>query len=127
MSKLEGKITPLKDKVFVSDMEFGMEKTASGIYIQSDNGKSSGVHPRWGKVWAVGPEQKDVNIGDWVCVEHGRWTRGIDYSNPDGSVTVIRLVDNDAIMMTSEEKPNDVQRNLPVGAGSNANFNIPGI
>jgi len=127
MSKVTGTITPLRNKVLVSDMEFGMERTSSGIYLHSDDGKSTGIHPRWAKVWAVGPEQQDIKVGEWVCVEHGRWTRGIEYENNDGSITTIRLVDNDAIMMTSDDKPNDVQRAVPVGAGSNANFNIPGI
>lgn len=127
MAKVTGTVLPLRNKILVSDMEFGMERTSSGIYIHSDDGKSTGIHPRWAKVWAVGPEQNDVKVGEWVCIEHGRWTRGIDYENSDGSITTIRLVDNDAIMMTSDDKPGDVQRAAPVGAGSNANFNIPGI
>jgi co-chaperonin GroES (HSP10) len=127
MSKVTGTVTPLKNKVLVSDMEFGMERTSSGIYLHSDDGKSTGIHPRWARVWAVGPEQTEIKIGEWVCVEHGRWTRGIQYENNDGSITTIRLVDNDAIMMSADEKPDDVQRAVPVGAGSNANFNIPGI
>ena len=55
--KITGTLVPLKDKVFVSDMEFGEEFTQSGIILQSSNGKSEGIHPRWGKVWAVGPDQ----------------------------------------------------------------------
>jgi hypothetical protein len=35
------------------------------------------------------------------------------------------MVENKAIMIVSDERPNDVQRNAAVGAGSNANFNIP--
>ena len=46
--KVKGKILPLRDNVLVSDMNFGMQETASGIVIHSDNGKSSGVKPRWG-------------------------------------------------------------------------------
>ena len=126
MNKVSGKMVPLHDKIFVSDMEFGMERTQSGIFLHSDDGKSTGIHPRWAKVWAVGPKQKDVKIGEWVCVEHGRWTRTIEYENTDGSVTEIRMVDNEAIMMTADEKPSDTMRMAPVGAGSNANFNIPG-
>lgn len=70
-----GKIIPLKDKILITDMEFGLEQTKSGIILQSDNGKTTGIHPRWGRVWAVGPEQKDVEVGQWICIEHGRWTR----------------------------------------------------
>lgn len=81
--KIKGKLMPLRDRVLVSDMEFGEEVTTSGIVIQSDNGKAHGVKPRWGKVWAVGPEQKDVKVGDWICVEHGRWTRTFEVELED--------------------------------------------
>jgi len=110
--KVQGKIKPLKDKVFVSNMEFGMERTTSGLYIPSADGKTQGIMPRWGQVWAIGDEQTDVSIGDWVCVEHGRWTRTIEYKNEDGSITEVRMVDADAIMMVSDEKPNDVYRSI---------------
>ena len=110
--KVQGKIKPLKDKVFVSNMEFGMERTTSGLYIPSADGKTQGIMPRWGQVWAIGDEQTDVSIGDWVCVEHGRWTRTIEYKNEDGSITEVRMVDSDAIMMVSDEKPNDVYRSI---------------
>jgi co-chaperonin GroES (HSP10) len=103
--KVTGNILPLKDKVFISDMEFGEQKTSSGLYIPSANGKASGISPRWGKVWAVGPEQKDVQLGEWILVEHGRWTRTIDVEQDDGSVLEVRMIDGDAIMMSSNEKP----------------------
>jgi co-chaperonin GroES (HSP10) len=125
--KVVGKILPLGDKVFVTDMEFEMQKTASGIYIPSDDGKSTGIHPRWGCVWATGPDQTDVAVGDWILIEHGRWTRGIKVEESDGSEIEIRMVENNSIMMISDEKPADVQRMAAVGAGSNVNLTIPGL
>jgi co-chaperonin GroES (HSP10) len=110
--KVQGKIKPLKDKVFVSNMEFGMERTTSGLYIPSADGKTQGIMPRWGRVWAVGDEQKEVAVGDWVCIEHGRWTRTVEVEQEDGSVIEVRMVDNDAILMSSDEKPNDVYRSV---------------
>jgi len=127
MKPITGTLLPLYDKILVTDMEFGMEKTASGIYFLSDDGKSAGIHPRWARVWAIGPDQQDVKVGEWVCVEHGRWTRGINYQTDTGEEIVIRMVDNKAIMMSADEKPNDVDRRETVGAGSNFNFNIPGM
>ncbi len=127
MTKVTGKIVPLKDKIFVSDMNFDTEITKSGIILPSDDAKRTGIHPRWAKVWAVGPEQQDVQVGQWICIEHGRWTRTIEYENEDGSVTELRMVDNDAIMLSSIEKPSDILRSIPVGAGSNINMNIPGL
>jgi co-chaperonin GroES (HSP10) len=123
----KGKIRPIRDHVIVSDMDFGVQKTASGIVIQSDNGKSRGVKPRWGKVWAIGPEQNEVTVGDWICVEHGRWTRTFEIEQEDGNIIELRRVDNTAILMSSEERPDDVDIRHTIGAGSNVNFNIPGM
>jgi co-chaperonin GroES (HSP10) len=99
-------LQPLKDSVIVSDMLFDARITTSGIYIPNDNGKSLGIRPRWGRVYAVGPEQLDVAVGQWICIEHGRWTRGIDVEDESGKVT-LRRVDPKDIMMISDEKPND--------------------
>jgi co-chaperonin GroES (HSP10) len=108
--KVTGKITPIGDKILVSDMEFGNERTVRGIIIPSDNGKVSGIHPRWGKVWAVGAGQTEVKVGNWVLMEHGRWSRNSEYEDEDGNVIEIRLVDNAGIMMVADEKPSDVVR-----------------
>ncbi len=122
-----GTIKPLRDKVIVTDMNFGEEITASGIVLTSDNAKGSGVHPRWARVWATGPEQQDVKVGDWVLLEHGRWSRAIKYEEDDGTEREIFLADLKGMMAVSDEKPNDIMRNVSHGAGSNVNFNIPGM
>jgi len=124
--KLTGTITPLHDKVIVADMNFGDEQTESGLIIQSTNSKGTGVVPRWARVWAVGPEQQDVKVGEWILIEHARWTRTIEYENEDGSITELRMADLDAIMLAADEKPSGVMISVSHGAGSNVNFNIPG-
>ena len=126
ITKISGTFRPLHDKVFVTDMEFGEEVTKSGIVLKSDNGKSEGIRPRWGRVWAVGPEQKDVRVGEWILIEHSRWTRTVHYEDANGDITEIRMVELDSMIMSADEKPDDsVDRRAPVGAGSNVNFNIP--
>ena len=99
-------LQPLKDSVIVSDMVFDARITTSGIILPNDNGKSTGIRPRWGQVYAVGPEQQDVTPGQWICIEHGRWTRGIDIEDEAGKHT-LRRVDPKDIMMISDDKPND--------------------
>ena len=99
-------LRPLKDSVIVSDMVFDVRISTGGIIIPNDNGKSTGIRPRWGQVYAVGPDQQDVQPGQWVCVEHGRWTRGIDIEDETGKITV-RRVDPKDIMMVSDQQPND--------------------
>lgn len=126
MKPVEGRLRPLDNKVLVHEMEFGMEKSIGGIFLPSDDGKSTGIHPRWAKVYAIGPNQQDVKEGEWILLEHGRWSRGINYRTPEGEDIVIRLADTNAILMSADEKPSGAQRNESIGAGSNFNFNIPG-
>jgi co-chaperonin GroES (HSP10) len=97
-------LRPLNDNVIVIDMNFGEQKTTGGIILQSDNGKAHGVHPRWAKVYAVGPEQQDVGVGQWVLIEHGRWTRGIKIEDDEGE-KIIRKVEVKSMMMISDEAP----------------------
>lgn len=102
-------VKPIKDRVLVSDMEFGEMKTAGGLIIRSDDGKAHGVKPRWGKVYAIGPEVKDVKVGQWVLIEHGRWTRGVEIIedvNGEEVKTTIRMVENKSMLCVSDEKPN---------------------
>lgn len=57
-------------------------------------------------MYAVGPEQQDVAVGQWVCVAHGRWTRGIDVEDESGKRT-LRRVDPKDIMLISDEPVQD--------------------
>ena len=100
-------LRPLNDSVIVSDMNFEERLSSGGIVLLTDNGKSTGIRPRWGRVYAVGPDQHDIKIGTWICVEHGRWTRGIEIEDENGKQT-LRRVDPKDIMMESDELPQDV-------------------
>lgn len=100
-------LKPLNDAVIVCEMNFEERLSDGGIILVKDNGKSSGIRPRWGKVYAVGPDQKDVKVGTWICVEHGRWTRGLEIEDENGRQTV-RRVDPKDIMMESDELPKDM-------------------
>lgn len=105
MSKVTGKLIPIRDNVLVTDMNFDARVSKGGIVLPSDDGKSEGVRHRWGRVWAIGPEQKDVKVGEWILLEHGRWTRGVTVVEEDGTEIVIRRADIKAILMVSGEKP----------------------
>ena len=102
----EGKtIKPLGKNIIVRDMSFDVRTLDSGIVLLSDDGKTDGIRPRWAQVYATGPEQTDVTVGQWVLVEHGRWSRGIKITK-DGEEFTIRRADPDSIMMVSDEEPN---------------------
>ena len=99
-------LQPLKDSVIVSDMVFDARITTSGIILPNDNGKSTGIRPRWGQVYAVGPQQLDVKAGQYILISHGRWTRGIKIDDGTGE-RVIRKIDPNDILMVSDEPMTD--------------------
>ena len=99
------KIRALKKDVLVSDMEFDTRITQSGLILPNDNGTSLGIRPRWGRVYAVGKDQKDVRVGQWICVAHGRWTRGIDIEDGEQAhKRTIRKIDPKDILLVSDQE-----------------------
>lgn len=100
------KILPLYDSVIVSDMMFEERVSQGGIIIPNDDMKDSGIRPRWAKVYAIGPDQKDIKVGQYILISHGRWTRGIKIDDGD-SIKTIRKVDNNDILMVSDEPVHD--------------------
>jgi co-chaperonin GroES (HSP10) len=102
-------LRPIHDHVLVTDLYFGEQKTKGGIIVRDDNGTARGVYPRWARVWAKGSENKDeYNVGDYILIEHGRWTRKIELE-VDGEEITVHRVDVDAILAVSDEKPNELQ------------------
>ena len=106
---IKGKLSPIKNRVIVSDMHFGEQIRKSGLILTGDDGTSRGIYPRWCKVHAIGPENEDeYTVGDWILVEHGRWTRGVDIDEGNGEST-LRMVEAESIMGWSKEPPTDTQ------------------
>ena len=57
----------------VGSKAFGNTK-AGEIVIVSGITDQSGV-TRWGQVSAIGSTVKDVKVGDYICIEAGKWTQ----------------------------------------------------
>jgi Chaperonin 10 Kd subunit. len=75
---MESKVlTACKGKVLVTNLDSGEQKTAGGIVLSDDDGKLRGIHSRWAKVYSVGEGIVDIQEGEWILVEHGRWSRTI--------------------------------------------------
>jgi co-chaperonin GroES (HSP10) len=96
----------IKKDIIVTDMEFAERITHTGLILPSDNGTSLGIRPRWGQVYAIGHQQQDVTVGQWVCIAHGRWTRGLDIEDESGKKT-IRKIDPTDILLVSDVRPQD--------------------
>lgn len=99
-------LSVIKDHILVTEMAFKDRKLSSGILLLNDDGKTSGIRPRWAKVYAVGPEQKEIQVGQWIFVEHGRWSRGIEVEVDNEQLT-LRRVDPKSIIFVSDQEPNE--------------------
>lgn len=98
------RLHPLGKNVIVRDMNFEGRKLNSGIILLGDDAKTTGIRPRWARVYAVGPEQTDVTPGQWVMIEHGRWSRGLQVE-VEGEQFIIRRVDPECIIFVSDQEP----------------------
>ena len=116
MHKVQGTVRAINNRVLVSHMHFGEQTTKSGLIIKTDDGTTRGIYPRWGKVYDKGPRNEDdYKVGDWVLVEHGRWTRGVELND-----ITIRMVEAESILAYSEIKPDDVQIGAEYSDGEHA-------
>lgn len=101
-------LSPLPRDILVCDMDMGEQVTQSGIIIKSDDGKAHGVKPRWAKVYKKGSScDLDVEVGQWILIEHGRWTRKIKIDDGE-SVKEVQKIEVASVLAVSDEKPNDV-------------------
>jgi len=92
----------LNDHIIVCDMAFDQRLTKSGIILPNDDMKNSGIRPRWAKVYAIGPKQDSVKIGQYVLIAHGRWTRGVNIEDTEGEKTIRRVDPNDVLLVSDE-------------------------
>ena len=109
-TRVEGIFKPLRDGILVRNMDFGERKTASGLIVLSDDGKVGGIHPRWGEVIAVGNEQLDVQVGQYVMVAHGRWSRGFELNGE-----TVRTVDPKDVLGIQDEEPEKAMMKSTLG------------
>ena len=105
--EIDGEIRPLKNSIIVTDMSFEGRQLSSGIVLLGDDGKTDGIRPRWARVYAIGPEQQEVRVGQWILIEHGRWSRGLKIIK-DGEQTTIRRADPEAIIFVSDSEPDGI-------------------
>ena len=111
MHVTKGKIRPLRNKILVKSIDQGERKSKGGIILPSadlvEQG-AGGIRPRWAEVYAVGPEQKDVTVGDWVLMEHGRWTEEYKIDVNGESVSLWMGDPNGVLGISENGKPDGV-------------------
>ena len=120
INSIKGNPRAKGEDVLVTEMAFGEQTTASGLIIGSDDGQTRGIYPRWARVYSKGPDNKDeFDIGDWILIMHGRWTRGIDIDTDD-IIIEIRKVENESILAYSKEKPSGISIGAEYADGEHA-------
>jgi co-chaperonin GroES (HSP10) len=116
-------VRPLSQDILVCDMDMGEQVTAGGIVVGSDDGKAHGVKPRWACVYKVGDRcELDVKVGQWILIEHGRWTRKIKIDDGE-SIKEVQKVEVASVIAVTDERPNDFYIGQEFSNGSSMNIN----
>ncbi len=101
-------IRPLPGNIFAV-LQLGERVTTGGIVLMDDNGKNSGIRPRWAKIWKVADDVTDVRPGQWALCEHGRWTMRIKIKDENGKDFEFVKLDPNGILAVQDEEPLDQQ------------------
>lgn len=96
-------IEAICDHILIDGLDTFAERKVNGIILPGENETERGIRPRWARVCSTGPDQDSVNVGDWVLVKHGSWTRGTLINGK-----IYRRVDPKEIYLVSEEQPEGV-------------------
>ena len=105
------KLRPLPGRLYCKALETGLRTSAGGIVLTDDNKATAGVggvRPRWFQVVNVNVDTNpdDIKIGDYVLVEHGRWSKRFTGSADMREVgNNYSIVEEKSVMMVSEDPP----------------------
>ena len=99
------KVKALHNKILCHYIEKGQQTLASGIILMDDNAREAGIRPRWMQVYSVGPKVKDIRDGQWVMVEHGRWTHGMTIRDDDGKELTLWAAEEESVLLVSDTQP----------------------
>jgi co-chaperonin GroES (HSP10) len=120
INTIKGTPRAIGNRVLVTDMHFGEQTTKGGIIITNDDASTRGIYPRWAKVYSKGPTNTDpYEVGEWILIEHGRWTRSIKLDTDDGEIEM-RMVETESILAYSNEKPSGVSIGAEYADGEHA-------
>lgn len=104
----KGTINALPNDVLVINMEKGEKITKGGLIVLDDNGQNRGIRSRWCQVYKIGSkaaEIVDYKEGQWIFVEHGRWTFGFNIETPEGEDLYVQKVELKSVLAVSDECP----------------------
>lgn len=99
------KLRALTNKILCHYIEKGQQKSTGGILLLDDDNREGGIRPRWMQVHSVGPEVTDVKEGQWVMVEHGRWTHAMIMRDDNDEEFTVWGAEEESILLVSDEQP----------------------
>lgn len=102
---IEGfEIKPLSNDVLVFNMEKGYRrnKKTGILFLDDSDFKEYNIKPRWCQVYKVGNKIDFLKEGDWILVEHGRWTTGVRFNDKKYGEIYLQKVDINGILLVSE-------------------------
>jgi hypothetical protein len=105
-------LSPLGNKIILINLDSGLRKSRGVILLDDSTAEDGarGIRPRWAEVYAVGPDQEDVTVGDWVLMDHGRWSPGQDLRLTDDTNLRFWLGDPDGVIgVSTTGKPPELQ------------------
>ena len=100
------KLRALHNKILCHYIEKGDQLSTGGILLMDDDNREEGIRPRWMQVYSVGPEVKDVKEGQWVMVEHGRWTHGMTMRDDNNEEFTVWAAEEESILLVADQEPN---------------------
>ena len=89
-------------------MDMGQQVTKGGIIIPDDDMKDRGIKPRWAQVYRIGEGIDWLKEGDYVLMEHGRWSPGFELDDGNEKFDV-RLADPNGILGVSDTRPEEAE------------------
>ena len=103
-------VKPIKKRVLARLCEQGSRMSAGGIHLLDDDAQEHGIRPRWFQVTAIGPDQDEVEVDDYILVEHGQWTWSAEVRRRDNHEVVekVRMINEKGIIGKQQERPNDL-------------------
>jgi len=95
-------IRPLPTKALGVVLGLDERKTKAGIIIAGDDGLDRGIRARWIYIHSVGAKVDWLKPGQYAYVEHGRWSRAMEF---EGMKLV--NIDLEAVLGIQDEEPED--------------------
>jgi hypothetical protein len=96
------KAMPNKILAYMIEKPGDYKKSQGGIFMQDKDADVTGIRPRWFKVFSVGEKIDWITEGEYVLVDHGRWSNGMSVDEQDDK---LYLLDNEGCLATQDTNP----------------------